>query len=787
MKLGAKVAVLFGPVRVSPDFIDYPYFADLGAVQIAAVLREAGAEVALADAFALPGATLARADGGDLVLGAPEDEVFAALPPSADVFVVALTPFHRPPGRDASLGGALARLRREHPDAPIVLADLYQSGQHVVDAPSEAVLAAYPEADVLLRYEAEADLPGIVADLAARGRPGRPFARDGAEPAPLDALPLPAWDLVDLPAYFAFHERVVAGLGRPGWAFPIVGRSAPALTSRGCPYRCVHCSSNPSARRGGAQVAPKTQRRHSPAYLDRLFGDLAARGVRRVHLLDELVNVNEAHFDAVLALLAKHGLAFEIPNGVRADYVLDRHLEAMRGRLTTLSVSAESGVQRVLDTIVDKQLDLRAIRSVAERAQAAGVPLLVHFMIGLPGETRQNIQGTLEFALDLFERTGAQPSVQFATPLPGTRLARMAEGRVALPVVRDYGPLFQQAPSIETPEYTLEFLRRAKWTFDERIRAGSGPKKVIMNVTYRCNNRCTFCATGTRTQVDGDFERQRELLVKYRKLGVTLLDFDGGEPTLNDKLLQLVAFARRVGYERVNVTTNARMASYREYAGRLVRSGVTSVLVSIHGPDAQTHAQNVGVAEAFEQTCAGARNLVALAPPHVELGANITLTKSNHKKLFEVAELVLDLGLRWLNIQFLTPFGRATSSVCPDTEVAAREAMRTIDAFGDRMKLQVINLPFCFMPGYERYLMGDLLKLERHMLFVNNEEVNLFEYLRERRVKKPVCGTCPHQVFCGGFYELEDVPEPTWLVRPEDLVRPIREGIPGRGSGASPG
>jgi hypothetical protein len=33
----------------------------------------------------------------------------------------------------------------------------------------------------------------------------------------------------------------------------------------------------------------------------------------------------------------------------------------------------------------------------------------------------------------------------------------------------------------------------------------------------------------------------------------------------------------------------------------------------------------------------------------------------------------------------------------------------------------VINLPFCFMPGKERYLMGDLLKLERHMVFVNNE------------------------------------------------------------------
>jgi MoaA/NifB/PqqE/SkfB family radical SAM enzyme len=466
---------------------------------------------------------------------------------------------------------------------------------------------------------------------------------------------------------------------------------------------------------------------------------------------------------------------------VRADYVLPRHLGAMKGNLTTLSVSAESGVQRVVDEVVDKQLDLAAISRVATEAAAAGIPALVHFMIGLPGETRQDINATLDFALRLHEESGAWPSVQFATPLPGTRLARAARdaraGR-ALPMIDDYGPRFQRSPSIETSEFTLEDLRRFKWTFDRRIEAGQGPKKAIMNVTYRCNNRCTFCATGTRTQLDGDHARQKELLVKYRKLGVRLLDLDGGEPTLNPNLFRLIRLAARIGYERINVTTNARMASYEGYAGQLARSGATSILVSIHGPDAQTHAQNVGVQEAFEQTCTGARNLVAAAPSGVELGANITITRSNYRKLGAVAELVLSLGLRWFNLQFLTPFGRATSAVCPDTAEAAREVMALIDAFDDRMKLKVINLPFCFMPGYERYLMGDMLKLERHMLFVNNEEVNLFEYLRARRVKRGVCAGCPHAIFCGGFYELDDIPEPTWLLRPEDLVRPISAARP---------
>jgi MoaA/NifB/PqqE/SkfB family radical SAM enzyme len=778
-----RVAIVLPPIRVSRDFIDYPYFADLGAVQAAAVVRAAGHEALLVDALALPGAALAHDEAGEVRLGASLDAVLARVPDGADAVVVAFTPFHRPPTRDALLGEALARLREAAPTRPILLADLYQSGQHVVDAASDAVLAAYPEVDALLRHEAEDRLVPLVLELvaearAAGARPSPQRAETGGEPS-LDALPSPAWDLVDLRAYFAFHESVVRELGRPSWAFPIEGRCVPVVTSRGCPYRCVHCSSNPSARAGGQLVRPKTQRRHALEHLDRLFGELARLGARRVHLLDELVNVNEAHFDGLLALLAKHDLGFEVPNGMRADYVLPRHLEAMRGRMTTLSVSAESGVQRVVDEVVDKQLALADITAVAERAEAAGVPLLVHFMIGLPGETRAEINGTLEYAASLHNRFGARPSVQYATPLPGTRLAAMARerGRV-LPLVVDYGPHFQRTPAMETDAVSFADLERFKRTFDARLAASEGPKKVILNVTYKCNNRCTFCATGTRTQVDGDLRRQRELLVKYRKLGVALLDLDGGEPTLNPNLLSIVGFARRIGYEKVNVTTNARMAAYEGYAARLARSGVTSILVSIHGPDAQIHAQNVGVAEAFEQTCEGARQLVRVAPPGVELGANITLTKSNHKRLPEVAELVFGLGLRWLNIQFLTPFGRATSSVAPDTGEAAAVAMRVLDEWRDRMKLQIVNLPFCFMPGYEEHMMGDLLKLERHMLFVNNEEVNLFEYLRERRAKKPVCEGCPHAVFCGGFYELDDVPEPTWLVRAEDLVRPIAPEVP---------
>lgn len=768
----SRVLVVHPPTSIARDFIDYPWFADLGAVQIAAVLRARGDDVALVDANALSGSTLSWRADGRAHLGASVEEVIEACRERAnecDAIVAAYTPFHRPPARCDVLGATCAALRSIAPRAHLMLADLYQSGQHFVE--SEGALASYPECDAWLKYEAEDAIARVVGDRVhgvVRGR----------DVASLDAVPIPAWDLVDLGAHDAFRARVVANLGRPEWAFPIDGRTLPLVTSRGCPFRCAHCSSNPGREPG----APKTQRRLSAETLRAHVRSLVRdRGATRLHVLDEMVNVSARHFESLMDAIEEVDARFDVPNGMRADYLERDHVRRMRGRVTTLSVSAESGVQRVVDEVVGKQLDLAAIVRAAEGAHAAGVPLMVHFIVGMPGEIAEEINATLAFAHDLHVRFGAWPAVQFATPLPGTRLA---EGR-ALPAVGgeggttraqgiDWGPRFQTEPSQPDAAVAPQTLRAFKSTFDALMCASQGPRKVVMNVTYACNNHCSFCAVGTRTQVHGNAQRQREWLELYRARGVTLVDFDGGEPTLDPELVPLIGHARSLGYERIHVTTNGRLCFYESFARRLVRSGLTSLLFSVHGPDARTHAQQVGVAEAFEQTIGGIRHCVEHAPRGIDLGMNVTLTKGNYERLGEIAELALSLGLPWLNVQFLTPFGRATRWVAPDTAAAARAAMRVIDAYRDRMKLQVINLPLCFMPGYQEFVVGDLAKVERHMIFVNNETVNLGAYLAERRVHKDACAPCPHRVFCGGFYEMDDVPEPPWLVAPEDLVRPAR-------------
>ena len=467
-----RALVVHPPLSIARDFIDYPYFSDLGAVQCAAVLRAQGCDVALVDAFALPGSGLTWRPDGRAHLGASVDEILAvaSLVEAPDAVVVAHTVFHRPPHRDDVLAALCDGLRARFPAAAIVLADLYQSGQHYVDAPGAAVLAAYPACDAYVQYEGER----TVAELVLRARAERPSGHHrGVEPPALDALPPPAWDLVDLPAYERFHARVVERLGRGRWAFPLDGRTLPMVTSRGCPFTCAHCSSNP----GRAEGAPKTQRRLSAEALRaRLTALVRDHGATRVEVLDELVNVNERHWEAFLDAVASLGVRFDVPNGMRADYLSAEHLRRMKGRVATVSVSAESGVQRVVTEVVGKRLDLREIVRVAREAHEAGVPLMIHYIVGMPGETEPEVRATLDFALDLFARYGATPAVQFATPLPGTALAK---GR-SLPVVLDWGPHFQTMPSQPDALVSPDALTALRGDFDRRVAALRTPPSKAM-------------------------------------------------------------------------------------------------------------------------------------------------------------------------------------------------------------------------------------------------------------------------------------------------------------------
>ena len=736
-----KILVIAPPVAVGPEWIDYPEWASLGMVHLAGALRTAGKTVHLLDARARPGAGATPRRGRGWLVGAPPGTWREPLEGADfDLALVHWTPFHAAHAVDHALWELLATLRRLRPGAGIGLVEAHVGGMHHVEIDGAALLRTYPHADFFVRHEAETTLTS--ADWRTLGG-----TVTGEPVTDLDTLPLPAWDLIDPAALDDFLAAYLAATNKAN-PFRIGPGSRAALLSRGCPYGCAFCTSGPPAAGPGG-------RRYRPLSLDRveeLLDALQAHRARHVVLLDDAANVRP-DFPAVLEAILARDLAFDLPNGLRADH-LDRETVGLLVRGGgPISISAESAAPRVQEEIIGKRVSLEAVEQVAAWTKEAGGQLLVHWMVGLPGERREETRATLEAAQDLLDRHGAVPLVQYATPLPG---APLGGGPVAPGGFVDPGAAMRDGPRWVPEGATREEVVAAVTLLRERAQH-TRPQKVIVNITYRCNNHCRFCAVGNRIQEDLPLVEIKARLTEHRAAGVELLDLDGGEPTLVPRLPELIRWARNAGFRRVNVTTNGRTLANPGTVPRLAAAGLTDLLISLHGPSAEVHDHLTLAPGSFHQTTRGIVHAVRDCGADMNLGVNTTLVKSNVDHLEEMAALIHGMGIRRLNVQFLTPFGRAHRDLLPDPAAAAEIVRGLIDRWRERLAIQVINLPFCYLPGYEEFLASDVGKLSRQMIFVTREEVNLFEYLAGTRTRDDDCARCLLKSGCDGKYLFDGV------------------------------
>jgi MoaA/NifB/PqqE/SkfB family radical SAM enzyme len=432
------------------------------------------------------------------------------------------------------------------------------------------------------------------------------------------------------------------------------------------------------------------------------------------------------------------------PSPVRAPRLADA--AGLEGQEVLLDVTGLGGA--------DAEAEIAAAREVLERASSEGHAVALCGEIGRIGESRCETVLKTRALWDLFETYRERTPITFRLRFPRIPddepdpLARRWEGPAQIPT----SPL-EAPPRDELAVWELRTLRQLLTI----RRDFSHTRKVIINLTYKCNNYCTFCAVGNRLYENGDFEFHKRMLREYRERGCDLADFDGGEPTIYPQLLKIIKYARHLGYRQVNVTSNGRTMSHAPTCERILQSGITTLCISCHGPTAAIHDERVAVKGAFNQTVQGIANVVAMKPAWLDFAVNITLTNGNYEELPAYFKLMHTLRVPKLNIQFLTPFGRTDESIVPDPANIAPILKPLLDEYGDKMVIYLINVPFCYFQGYERFVTGDVLKLERNMVFVTQEKVNLFKYLAGTRKREACCDECAFAVACEGFYCFDEI------------------------------
>jgi magnesium-protoporphyrin IX monomethyl ester (oxidative) cyclase len=260
----------------------------------------------------------------------------------------------------------------------------------------------------------------------------------------LDRLPHPARHLLPMNEYFLKD--------RPHGTATRHKRSTPIITSRGCPAKCTFCSihtvwGREFRGRSGANVLEEL----------RLLVDRYA--IKEIQIEDDNLTYNKPRAHEVLDKIieADLGLSFTTPNGIAA-WVLDRPLleKLRKSGFYRLTIAVESGNQQVLHDIVKKPLQLKKVEEVVAMAKDLGFELDTFFVVGFPGETKEQIQDTFDFANKL-----SVDNAKFfiATPYPGTELYKIASESGYLAEGFDFhnGLSFTKG-QISTPDFTADEL-----------------------------------------------------------------------------------------------------------------------------------------------------------------------------------------------------------------------------------------------------------------------------------------------------------------------------------------
>lgn len=266
----------------------------------------------------------------------------------------------------------------------------------------------------------------------------------------LDSFDSPAWDLIGPNDYC-----------QPGSITS--GKTAPIITTRGCPYLCTFCSPH--------IIAGRRVRRRST---DKIISEIKLLkdkyNMATIAIMDENFTFYKDHVVSLCSRVIdeKLNMKFFLPNGIRLDTLDKELLLLMRkaGFIPSVAVGIESGSERILKAI-HKHLNKEVVKEKVSLMIKCGFRPIGYFILGFPTETKGEMYETLKFAKELkLYRAGFSPLLI----LPGTDIYKEMKKTGVLPLDYDFTMLSTDNISRVPDGMTLDEFSKIKkdiiWKFN---------------------------------------------------------------------------------------------------------------------------------------------------------------------------------------------------------------------------------------------------------------------------------------------------------------------------------
>lgn len=203
-----------------------------------------------------------------------------------------------------------------------------------------------------------------------------------------EVMPIANWDLLSMEKYRAHNWHCFDD---------IENRSpyAAIYTSLGCPYKCTFCCIN-------TPFGKSTIRYRSPQIVVEELVSLNQKyGVKNIKFIDEMFVLHESHYMSIVDLIIKKGLDLNIWCYARVDTIKPNTLARMKqAGINWLALGIESANPNVRDG-ASKRMRKNDIKSQVEAIQAEGIRVIGNYIFGLPDDTLESMQETLNLAKEL--------------------------------------------------------------------------------------------------------------------------------------------------------------------------------------------------------------------------------------------------------------------------------------------------------------------------------------------------------------------------------------------------
>jgi anaerobic magnesium-protoporphyrin IX monomethyl ester cyclase len=302
-------------------------------------------------------------------------------------------------------------VREMMPNVPIIFGGSWPSAN-----PEKAIKSF--DADFVVLGEGEHVIPELI-DAINNGRPtesipgtaslvnGHININEGRylTEAELNALPFPAWELLDHKLYAKMDSFAVIGR-RPYMTI---------FTSRGCPFRCAYCH----------RTMGKVIRNRSAELVLAEMEELRFKyRFKEFEIVDDCFNFDRKRMHAILAGIRDRlgDVKLHFPNGLRSDMLEPEDMILFKQAGTVSAHFAIETSSPRLQKMIRKNLNIEKAAKVINAAVNVGIYSTGFFMIGFPTETYEEASSTVKFAV----KSSLHRAFFFnPIPFPGTKLAEM--------------------------------------------------------------------------------------------------------------------------------------------------------------------------------------------------------------------------------------------------------------------------------------------------------------------------------------------------------------------------